>query len=58
MLETETDIWGQAQPKKLELKQLDDLQRAIQTAQFKALSGTKQYMERAETAGAQGTWQS
>lgn len=50
----ETDNGGQVQPKKRELTQLDELQRAIQTAQFKALSHTKHCAERAATPGAQG----
>lgn len=36
MLETETELWGHVQPKKLKLTWLDELQRTAQTAQVRA----------------------
>lgn len=50
-----TENWGQIQPKKLELTELNDFPNAMQTAQFKTKSG-KDCTDRAETLSTQRTW--
>lgn len=48
MLEIETELWGQVQPKKLKLTWLDEPQRAAQAAQLRALPGPKLCPEAAQ----------